>query len=59
MIIKLQISLDADLTLVRYNFESNGIEIVDEKLTEHGNTQFTVIADTKYKVEVISEIYFS
>lgn len=59
MIIKLQISLDADLILVRYHFEANEIDVVNERLTEHGNTEFTLIADTKAKVDAICELYFS
>lgn len=58
MIIKVQIPLEADLILVRFYFESRFIDIVDEKLTEHGNTEFTLIADTKHKVLEVANLYF-
>lgn len=58
MIIKFQISVDANLQQILDKLTSNGIDVVDQSVTMHGNYELTVIADDLHKVELISSIYF-
>lgn len=58
MIIKLEISSDSNLNEIKDKLILNGIDIIDESLTIHGNYELTIIADTKAKVLLVADLYF-
>lgn len=58
MIIKFQVSSDSNLNEILLKLKSNGIDIIDQSVTMHGNWELTVVADDFSQVELISSIYF-
>ena len=58
MIIKFVVSSDSNLTEILNKLKSSFISVINQSVTEHGNTELTVIADTKDQVLLISSIYF-